>query len=310
MISILEGFALIGVIIAVGWALAHLGVLSDRDRDVLAQVTFYAGAPALLFLLISRADLNVVLNTQLLATVAGVVAAAIAYVVIARLWLRRPLPHLVIGSMAASYVNANNLGLPIAVYVLGDGTLVTSMLLLQLLFLQPGWLAILDVAQSRRDGRAVGLTRILTSPLRNPLTLSSIAGLVVNATNTELPQAAINPLEVLGGLAIPAMLIAFGVSLRTGPAPGAAGTRRELALISAIKLVLMPLVTWLTATYLLDLDATTVLAATVIAALPSAQNVFNLAVIYRQSVTLARDATAVTTLLSLPVIVLISALLS
>lgn len=310
MISILEGFALISVIIAVGWLLAHLRVLTADDQAVLARVTFTAGAPALLFLLVSRADLGIVLNTQLLATLAGVVAAALAYVLIARFWLRRPVAHLVIGSMAASYVNANNLGLPIAVYVLGDGTLVTSMLLLQLLFLQPSWLAVLDVAQARRDGRRVGLGRIVSSPVRNPLTVASLAGLIVNATNVELPSMVLNPLEVIGGLAIPAMLIAFGVSLRFGPAPGAQGTRIELALITGIKLMLMPAVTWLTAAYLLDLDTTTTLAATVIAALPSAQNVFGLAVVYRQNVDLARDAAVITTLLSLPAIVLIAALLS
>lgn len=47
-----------------------------------------------------------------------------------------------------------------------------------------------------------------------------------------------------------------------------------------------------------------------IAGLPSAQNVFGLAVRYDQSVDLARDATAVTTLLSLPSILLIATLLS
>lgn len=310
MASILEGFALIGVIIALGWFLAHRRVLSIDDRAVLAKLTFNAGAPALLFLIVSRADLNIVLSTQLLATLAGVVAAVVVYLLIGRLALRRPVAHLVVGSMASSYVNANNLGLPIAVYVLGDGTLVTSMLLLQLLFLQPSWLAVLDLAQARRDGRPVGFGRIVTSPLRNPLTMSALAGLLVNITNLSVPQVLINPLEVIGGLAIPAMLIAFGVSLRFGPAPGAEGTRLELALIAGIKLALMPAVTWLAATYLLDLDATTTMAATVIAALPSAQNVFGLAVLYRQSIDLARDATMITTLLSLPGIVLIAALLS
>lgn len=310
MASVLEGFAVIGLIIGVGWFLAHIKVMSLADRDVLARVTFNAGAPALLFLLISRADLTIVLNTQLFATITGVLVAIAGYLLIARLVLRRPVAHLVIGSMAASYVNANNLGLPIAVYVLGDGTLVMSMLLLQLLVLQPGWLAVLDIAQARREGRRVGVTRIVTSPIRNPLTVASLIGLIVNATNVDVPQTLLNPLEVLGGLAIPAMLIAFGVSLRFSPKPGADGTATELVLISTIKLILMPLVTWVAAAFLFDLDATTTLAAVVIAALPTAQNVFGFAVVYRQNIDLARDSTLITTIFSLPVILLIAALLS
>lgn len=218
-------------------------MLTMADRALLARLTFTVGAPSLVFLLVSRADLEVVLSTQLLATLAGVVVAVALYAVVARLWLRRPVAHLVIGSMGASYVNANNLGLPIAVYVLGDGTLVTSMLLLQLLLLQPGWLAVLDVAQGRRDRRPIALARTLSTPLRNPLTVAAVAGLLVNVTGLALPRFVVNPLELIGGLAIPSMLIAFGVSLRSGPLPGARGTRRELTLIATIKLALMPAVT-------------------------------------------------------------------
>lgn len=310
MIDILEGFALIGVVIGLGWLLAHLRVLSASDQAVLARVTFTVGAPALLFLLISRADLGVVLSSQLTATAVGVGISMLAYVLLARLWLDRSLSRLIIGSMSASYVNANNLGLPIAIYVLGDGSLVTSMLLLQLLVLQPVWLGALDLAQSHRDGREVRLGGVLTTPLRNPLTMAAVLGLVVNLTGVTLPGVVIDPLELIGGLAIPAMLIAFGISLRTGARPGAVGTRTELVVIASIKLLLMPLVTWFTAAVLLDLDPRAVLAVTVIAALPTAQNVFVFAVRYRQSVALARDSTVITTVLALPVILLAAAVLS
>lgn len=73
MASILEGFALISVAIATGWVLAHLKVLTMADRAVLARLTFPVGAPVLVFLLIPRADLQVILSTQLLATFTGAV---------------------------------------------------------------------------------------------------------------------------------------------------------------------------------------------------------------------------------------------
>ena len=52
------------------------------------------------------------------------------------------------------------------------------------------------------------------------------------------------------------------------------------------------------------------LAVTVIAALPTAQTVFLLAAHYRQGVLLARDSAFVSTLLAVPVILVITALLS
>ena len=64
-------------------------------------------------------------------------------------------PHpgeLVIGALASPYVNAGNLGLPVAAYVLGDAAFVAPTLLLQLLVLQPTALAALD-ADVRGGGR-------------------------------------------------------------------------------------------------------------------------------------------------------------
>ena len=57
-----------------------------------------------------------------------------------------------IGALASSYVNAGNLGLPVAAYVLGDAAFVAPTLLLQLLVLQPTALAALD-ADVRGGGR-------------------------------------------------------------------------------------------------------------------------------------------------------------
>ena len=54
-----------------------------------------------------------------------------------------------IGTLCSAYVNAGNLGLPIAAYVLGDAALIAPMLLMQLLVLQPVALAVLDTVTSR-----------------------------------------------------------------------------------------------------------------------------------------------------------------
>jgi malonate transporter and related proteins len=60
---------------------------------------------------------------------------------------------------------------------------------------------------------------------------------------------------------------------------------------------------------LLGLHGLDVLAATVIAALPTAQNVFTHAVRYNTGVILARDSIFISTLASVPVLFVITALL-
>lgn len=208
------------------------------------------------------------------------------------------------GGMTVSYVNSNNLGLPIAIYVLGDPQWAAPVILLQLLLLQPAWLAALDASGSGR----VSVRRLLRSPVTNPLTVGSLAGFVVALTGVDLPPMVRDPLELVGGLAIPGMLLAFGISLRLSPVPRGRENLAELGLIVLLKLGLMPLVAGVVAGPVLGLGATEVLAAVVMATLPTAQNVFVLAVAYDGGEDLARDGVFATTLLAMPAMLLIVSL--
>lgn len=304
MVAVLEGFALIAAVVAVGWLLAHTGLFGREEQRMLARLTFWVGSPALLFLIVSRADVGVIFSGFLVATVIAVAVCATAYLALARLVLHRRWTDAVMGGMAASYVNANNLGIPIAIYVLGDASWSAPILLMQLLFLQPAWLAALDAT---RVGR-VSWRRVLRSPATNPLTIGTVLGLVVNLSGWEPPALLIAPVDLVGGLAVPCMLIAFGISMRLSPLPGREGLAEPLTVV-AVKLVLMPVVATLAAGPVLGLGAAEVLAAAVMASLPTAQNVYVLAVAYGRGERIARDGVFLTTVLSLPAMLLVTAVL-
>jgi predicted permease len=247
-----------------------------------------------------------VLSRNLVASVAGVAVAGGAYAVLARLAWHRPLGHTVIGTLAASYVNAGNLGIPIAAYVLGNAAYVAPTLLLQLLVLQPLALAVLDA--DARGGR-VPVRLVLTRPFTNPLTVGSLVGLALAVTGWTLPGAVQDPLELVAGMAVPAMLIAYGIALRLGPGLGAGGSAGEVGVTSALKLVAQPLTAYLVAHFLLGVDGHALLAIVVTSALPTAQNIFVHATRYDRGTVLARDTILVTTVGSVPVILLVAALL-
>jgi predicted permease len=304
--GVLEGFATIIVVIALGALLAQLRVLDLGAQVVLSRLAFFVASPALLVTVLADTDVTEVFSGNLAASFAGVVVAAGLYVVSARLLLRRELAETVIGALCSAYVNAGNLGLPIASYVLGDVALVAPVLLMQLLVLQPLALAVLDHAVSTGPVR-VG--RLLTQPLRTPLTVGSLVGLALALTGVDLPPAVHDPLALVGGMAVPAMLIAYGISLRLGPRPGHGSTPGELAWIGALKLVAQPAAAYATG-LLLGLDDAALLAVTVLSALPTAQNIFVHATRYDRAVVLARDAIFLTTVLSVPAIFVITALLT
>ena len=313
MQGVLSGFATIGIIIGLGFLLAHLRILDVTAQNVLTRTAFYVASPALMVTVLGRADVHRLLSANLIASLGSVALAATAAVLVSRLVWKRESSDTVIAAFCSAYVNAGNLGLPIAAYALGDAALIAPMLLAQLLVLQPSGLAVLDGlrrAPNPRTSRSRLLHAPLAGPLRNPLAVGSLVGLALALTGITLPVALNAPLTLVGGMAVPSMLLAYGISLRLGPRPGAGEPTSHIASLVLLKLVAQPLAAYLIGAYVVGLVDRDLLAVTVIAALPTAQNVFVFAMRYDRGVILARDTIFVATLLSVPVILAITWLLT
>lgn len=305
MDGVLIGFAIIGVLVGVGYALARTKIVPAESRTILNNTAFFAASPALLFTVLAESDVRVVFSGGLVAELIAVLASVIVYVVVARLWFTRGAERLAIGATASGYSNLNNIGIPVSVYVLGGAGYVAPHLLVQVVVLMPIVLLVLDTISAKR----VSLGRILTQPLRNPIVIGSALGLVVALTGIELPPIVWTPIEILGGAAVPLMLLAFGASLH-GERPFRAGSgRREILLASALKSIVAPVIAFLVARFAFGLEPQAVFAATVVAALPTAQNVYQFALRYQAAPIVARDVILITTFVSFPVILVIAALI-
>jgi len=304
--GVLAGFATIGAIIALGFLLAHVGVLRSDSQVLLTRLVFFVATPALLFQTLAAAPVGQVLSSGLVTAALSFVGTAAAYVLIARTIWRRSVGNTVVGALSSAYVNAANLGLPITVYVLGTASFIAPVLLMQLLVITPLAFAVLDAISSGRRRSVFGT---LTQPLRNPITVGCFLGLLCSLTSWQVPAAAAAPVGLIAGMAVPGVLLAYGVSLRLDPRPsGTSGA--ELAVVCVLKLLVQPLLAYAAARLLFNLDGRALLAATVVAALPTAQNIFVYATRYGRSTTLARDSIFVTTVLSVPVLLTITALLT
>jgi len=302
--AVLTGFAIIAVVVAVGYVAARLGVGGPEARTVLNRVGFFVASPALLFTVLARADVGTLVRAPLAVAAASAVVSAGVFVLVDRLWLRLPAPEAVVGAAGSGYVNANNIGLPVAVYVLGDATAVVPVILLQLLVLAPVVLLVLDATTSGR----LSWRFVLAQPVRNPIILGSLAGAVVSVSGWTPPAPVMAPLDILGGAAIPMILLAFGMSLH-GTRPLRRGEpRAAVGVASAVKLAVMPVVAFVVARTVLGLDDAAAASAVTLAALPTAQNVYNYAARFGRGEILARDTILVTTLGS-PAVLVVAALL-
>lgn len=307
MTGVLGGFAVIFVIIAVGYVVGVRGTLGGEAQQVLGQLVFFVATPALLFASLAKAKLADVFSTELLVAAVSAVVVAAGYLLLARSWLHRAVPETVIGALSASYVNSANLGIPVAVFVLDDASLIVPLLLFQIVVYSPVALSFLDVTTAA-PGRSRSAT--LTAPLRNPMVLAGIAGTAISATGWTPPELVLEPFELLGGASVPGAPLAFGLSLRGARVlePGG-GMRRDVVVASVLKTVGQPVAAWVVAGPLLGLGETAVFTAVVLAALPTAQNVFVYALRYGRAVALARDTALITTVAAIPTMLIIAAVL-
>lgn len=306
--SVATGFITVWAVIGLGWVLGRIGMLSNANQKTLSNLAFFVGNPCLLFMIVYQANLSHAFSASMTVSALAVVLTALIYIAIAAFAYRGGVGLAVVGAMLACYTNASNLGIPIAGYVLGDMSWMAPILLMQVGVIQPAAITILDVLKARRDGTRASVLRNLTLPFRNPMTVGVLLGLILNLLHVPLPTLITSPVQLVGSMSVPMMLVAFGVSMYHSGMPTLRG-HGHMWVLTALKLVGQPLLAFLLAKYLFVLPPATVRAVAVIAGLPSAQNIFVIAQYYEQDANLARDTIFVDTWLSIPTLVAISLLL-
>ncbi|MGY0465247.1 AEC family transporter [Kitasatospora sp. cg17-2] len=296
---LLSGFAPIWALTGVGYVLGRSRLLGDQAEQVLNRFVFHAAMPAALFLMIARTPLDRFANPSMLAfTASTAVAGGLGLFASYRLF-GRALPERTLGGMAAGYVNSANLGIPVAVQVLGDASFVGPVVLFQILVVTPAVLTVLD------SGRA-GLRAALTLPLRNPILLAVGFGALLSATGWRPPAELNRSCELLGGAAVPTALVALGLSICHPPAVTGASRYLEVGTAVAIKNLVQPLTAWAVGALVLDLPPHQLLTVVLFSALPTAQNVFTYAREYNHGAVFARDSVLASTLVSMATLSLVA----
>ncbi|GAA2835521.1 hypothetical protein FB468_2296 [Leucobacter komagatae] len=304
MTHALTGFVVVGFAIFIGWVLGKTGVLDASARGTLAKLVYWVLSPALLFVVLSKADASALFSSLLPVSAIAALTVILIYALVARLVWRRPAGEALIGALSAGQVNSSNIGIPLSLYILGSAAYPAPVVLFQLLVLTPVALSILEVAAGGKF-RVSAVLRALVSPI----ILGSALGVLVSVFGVELPEMVFAPVELIANACVPVLLISYGVSLHGQRVLGAAGQRGEVILASALKLFVMPALAWILATAVFGLGSHETLIVVVLAALPTAQNVFNYAQRFGVGETVARDTVFITTIGCVPILFLATVLL-
>lgn len=304
MLDALTGFVVVGFAIFVGWILGRTGVLDASSRATMSQLVFWVLSPALLFVVLSQAEVDMLFSSLLPVSAVAALAVIGVYALVTKLVWKRSAAETLIGALAAGQVNANNIGIPLSLYILGSAAYPAPIVLFQLLILTPVSLSILEAAAGGRF--QIGA---IWRALRNPIIVGSALGVAVSVSGMTLPTIVFAPIELIANACVPVLLISFGVSLHGRRVLSAGPHRGEVMLASGLKLLVMPAIAWLSATYVFGLGPGEVLIVVVLAALPSAQNVFNYAQHFGVGEAVARDTVLITTIGCVPILFLATVLL-
>ena len=306
MTGVIAGFTVIASIILVGWLLAKTRLLGKRVDHELSRLSFFVLTPSLLFTVLSRSDPQTLFSTLIPVSLLSSISVFLIAIVVARFIWHRGAAETTIVAVSSGYVNANNIGIPIAFYVLGDAALAAPLILLNMLVFGPIALTVLDASTTGKTS----WVRVALQPIRNPITIASALGLLVTTLSLSLPAIVMEPFRIVGGAAVPVMLLTLGMSLHGARVLAPGSGRRDVILATGLKIVVMPFIAWVFGHFVFDLGAQALFSVVVLAALPNAQGIFAWAHRFDRHVSVARDSVLISTFLSIPALIVIAALLS
>jgi predicted permease len=284
-------FAIFAVV-AIGWAVSRSGRLGGGDAAmVLSGAAFYIFVPALLFRTTARIDFAHLDPRILIAFFAPTLATIGAVYLFLRARAtdapgRAAEPS--VRAITASFGNTVQVGIPLAAALFGETGLalhitIVSLHSLTLLTVLTA-LVELDLAREQRRADPGGghIVRMLATTVRNtvihPVILPVLAGLAWNASGLALPGVVDEILATLGQAVVPLCLVLIGVSLAHY---GVRGAMRAALVLSALKLVLMPLLVLAFARGAIGLAGTPLAIVVMMAALPVGSNALIFAQRYR-----------------------------
>lgn len=310
LLSAMEGFFIIGVVIAVGYLAARLNIGGPSAQLVLNKFSFFITTPCLMFAILSKQKLSVIFHPSIIVAFLSAAAVGLLFVLLNALFFHMDAANTTIGALNSLYLNSNNIGLPVATYILGNPTLVAPILVMQQALFTPIGLTVLDATTSGR----LSLKTILKQPFKQPILLGSLTGILVSAISARMgyfviPDFIFKPIDMIGASAVPMILMAFGISLR-GSKPMRKGTNRKATLtVVVLKNLVMPIIAFLLAWFVMGFRGVELYGCVVLAALPTGQNVYNYAARYNVGTTFARDGILISTITSPVVIALIAIIL-
>lgn len=285
---VLPVFGLIGI----GYIARRTGFVSDKVGDGLSEFVFALALPCLIFRTLVRAEIPAVQPWGYwISYFAGVAVVWALAMLAGQRFFKLTGTSSVVAGFSAGQANTVLVGIPMILKAYGDEGAVPLFLLIAVHL--P---VTMTLATVMAEGRAVSPLAILKRLATHPIIIGILAGSAFRPVAAYVPAPLWQVIDLIASAAVPCALVGMGIALRRYGLE--AGWKLPLV-ISALKLLVHPLVVFLLATQVFDMPPAWAGVAVLFAACPSGINAYLFAERYGEGIAVASSAVALSTVLAL-----------
>lgn len=311
-VSVLSTLSIIFPIFALvfsGWALCRSGIVSEHATTEMNKFVVFLALPALLFDIIANSNWETLWQPDFILCLSLSTFGLMAVVYTLQCYRKKPAANSAMLAINASYANNGFMGFPLMLSIFGDSALTPTLIatiITVCVHFAVGMILVEVGLQAK--AHPVKLFRIVGfRVIKNPLILAPLVASIFPSFELAVPSSAQTFLDLLGSAAAPCALITVGLFLGSQPR-GQKVINSTIALLTSLKLIVHPLITWLLAFYVFEFSVFTTYCLVLLTALPTGTGPFMLAKFYNLEPTTTSGTILLSTALSpITLIILLTA---
>ena len=284
-------------VILTGWIVAVTGYLSRALSDALIHFAYNVAMPALLIVTIAQEPAHSLINWRFLVAFGG--GSLLCFVLVFGIMSiqgSRSLASRTMHGMAASMTNTGFVALPVLQAIYGPRAVLPAAIATVFVAVVMFPLAVILLELGQRDAHGSRTPAMVTIKhvVLNPMVISTLSGMCWSVFGLRMPVPVTAYFGILADALTPCALFAIGLGLSID---GLRANFGQASLLSAVKLVIMPLIVCgLSVSF--GLDPLYTIAAVICAAVPTAKTVYILAGEYHCKEMMVASTVSMTTLVS------------
>jgi malonate transporter and related proteins len=285
-------------VIVTGWIVGCTGYLSRTLSDALIHFAYNIAMPALLVVTIAQEPGHSLINWRfLVAFGGGSLLCFILVLGIMSIRVSRSFASRTMHGMAASMTNTGFVALPVLQAIYGQRAVLPAAIatVFVAVVMFPITVILLELDQRDARGSRTAPMAIAKHIVLNPLVISTLIGMLWSVLDLRMPGPVVTYLGIFADALTPCALFAIGLGLSID---GLHANIGRSSLLSAVKLVIMPLIVY-GLSVALGLDPLYTIAAVICAAVPTAKTVYILAGEYHCEEMMVASTISMTTLASI-----------